>query len=327
MRYFLGVDVGSSKTHALIVDETGQCVGFGHSAGGNHQGRGYNVTTEAIRESFQQAAQMAGVSGAQVAGAGFGIAGYDWPSELEDHLRCVHEATGLICPLEVVNDGVNGLMAGTTHGWGVNVTAGSGVNVRGRDQNGREGRIVGNGIYFGEYGGGIEIVGSALQEVNYAWIKRTLPTTLTGIFLDATGAKSEIDLMEGLSNGYYHLYPAIAIKIFEAAAAGDEAAQRVIRFSGQELGHLAVAVIHQLNLEDEEVEVVQSGSVFDGGALISDPMREVILAAAPKAKIIRLDAPPVLGSLLLGMEAGGFDGYPLRKQIIATTREWLEQAL
>jgi N-acetylglucosamine kinase-like BadF-type ATPase len=325
MAYFLGIDVGSSKTHALIVDDQGRCLGFGHSGGGNHQGRGYEVTTQAIREAFAQAAQMAGVSAAQIAGAGFGIAGYDWPSELEDHLACIKEATGLACPLKVVNDGVNGLMAGTTHGWGVNVTAGSGVNARGRDRQGREGRIVGNGTYFGEYGGGIEIVGSALQEVSYAWIKRNPPTTLTRIFLEATGAKSEIDLMEGLSNGYYHLYPAMAIKIFEAAAAGDEAALRVIRFSGRELGHLAVAVIRQLNLEDEEVEVVQSGSVFDGGALISDPMRDVILASVPKAKIIRLDAPPVLGSLLLGMEAGGFDGYPLREQIIASTREWLEQ--
>jgi hypothetical protein len=91
------------------------------------------------------------------------------------------------------------------------------------------------------------------------------------------------------------------------------------------LGHLAVAIIRQLNLENEAVEVVQSGSVFDGGAPISDPMGEVILAAAPRAKIIRLDAPPVLGSLLLGMEAGGFDGYPLREQIIASIRDWLKQ--
>ncbi len=325
MRYFLGIDVGSSKTHALIVDESGQCLGFGKSGGGNHQGRGYEVTTEAIRESFEQASKMAGLNAGQIAGAGFGIAGYDWPSELEDHLRCIDDATGLTCPVEVVNDGLNGLMAGTTHGWGVNVTAGSGVNVRGRDQHGREGRIVGNGTYFGEYGGGIEIVTSALQEVNYAWIKRNPPTALTPILLTATGAKSEIDLMEGLSNGYYHLYPAIAIQIFEAAQAGDEAAQRVIRFSGQELGHLTVAVIRQLGLEAQAVEVVQSGSVFDGGALLSEPMREIILAAAPQAIIIRLDAPPVLGSLLLGMEAGGFDGYPIRKKISDSVQAWLAQ--
>lgn len=325
MAYFLGIDVGSSKTHALIVDENGQCLGFGKSGGGNHQGHGYEVTTQAIRESFDQASKMAGVSAGQIAGAGFGIAGYDWPSELEDHLRCIDDATGLTCPVEVVNDGVNGLMAGTTHGWGVNVTAGSGVNVRGRNQQGREGRIVGNGIYFGEYGGGIEIVGSALQEVNYAWIKRNPPTALTEIFLNATGAKSEIDLMEGLSNGYYHLYPAMAIQIFEAAQAGDEAALRVIHFSGQELGHLAVAVIRQLEMENDEVEVVQSGSIFDGGALISDPMREVILVVAPNAKIIRLDAQPVLGSLLLGMEVGGFDGYPLRAKISDSVQAWLAQ--
>ncbi len=324
MRYFLGIDVGSSKTHALIVGEDGRCVGFGKAGPGNHQGVGYEGTTKAILHSFNEAIRMAGIGPQQIAGGGFGIAGYDWPSEWNEHATCIR-ATGITCPIEIVNDGVNGLMAGTTHGWGVNVTAGSGVNARGRDRQGREGRIVGNGAYFGEFGGGIEIVGSALQEVNYAWIRRTPPTALTGIFLEVTGAKSEIDLMEGLSNGYYHLYPAIAIKIFEAAAAGDEAARRVIRFSGQELGHLAVAVIRQLNLENEAVEVVQSGSVFDGGAPISDPMREVILAAAPRAKIIRLDAPPVLGSLLLGMEAGGFDGYPLREQIIASIRDWLKQ--
>ncbi|PKN91441.1 MAG: hypothetical protein CVU44_18970 [Chloroflexi bacterium HGW-Chloroflexi-6] len=324
MRYFLGIDVGSSKTHALIVDEEGRCLGFGKAGPGNHQGVGYEGTTRAILDSFHEAVRTARIDPQQIAGGGFGIAGYDWLSELGEHTTCIR-ATGITCPIEVVNDGVNGLMAGTTHGWGVNVTAGSGVNARGRDRQGREGRIVGNGPDFGEYGGGIEIVGKALQEVNYAWIKRNPPTALTGILLEATGAKSEIDLMEGLSNGYYDLYPAIAIKVFEAAEAGDAAARRVIRFSGEELGHLAVAIIHQLNFENEEVEVVQSGSVFDGGAPISDPMRDVILAAAPGAKIIRLDAPPVVGSLLLGMVAGGFDGYPLRKKIIASTNGWLQQ--
>lgn len=324
MRHFLGIDVGSSKTHALIVDEEGQCLGFGKAGSGNQQSVGYEGTTEAIVRSFSEAIKMAGIAPEQISGAGCGIAGYDWPSELDEHQACVR-ATHIRCPIEVVNDGVNGLMAGTTHGWGVNVTAGSGVNVRGRDKAGREGRIVGNGTYFGEFGGGIEIVGSALQEVNYAWIKRTPPTALTGIFLDVTGAKSEIDLMEGLSNGYYHLYPAIAIKIFEAAEAGDPAARRVIHFSGEELGHLAAAVIRQLDFENEEVEVVQSGSVFDGGPMLTDPMRNVILSVAPRAKIIRLNAPPVVGSLLLGMEAGGFDGYPLREKIIASTNRWLKQ--
>ena len=79
-----------------------------------------------------------------------------------------------------------------------------------------EGRVVGNGVDFGEFGGAIEIVFRARQYVNYAWIKRIPPTRLTDIFLEATGAKDEVDLMEGLSNSYYHLFPYLAIQIVEA---------------------------------------------------------------------------------------------------------------
>jgi N-acetylglucosamine kinase-like BadF-type ATPase len=108
MRYFLGVDVGSSKTHALIADETGQCIGLGKAGGGNHQGVGYERLTEVLRMSFAGACQMSGIGPGQIAGAGFGIAGYDFPSEKEDHLRAI-SPLGLSCPVEIINDGANGL--------------------------------------------------------------------------------------------------------------------------------------------------------------------------------------------------------------------------
>src|SRR5512138_2239508 len=102
MRYFLGIDVGSSKTHALIADETGQCVGFGKAGGGNHQGRGYERLADVLQQSFAAASQTSGVTPDQIVGAGFGVAGYDFPSEREDHLRVVG-SLGLSCPVEVVN--------------------------------------------------------------------------------------------------------------------------------------------------------------------------------------------------------------------------------
>ena len=206
MKYFLGIDVGSSKTHALIVDETGRCVGFGKAWGGNHQSVGYEGFFNAIHDSFAGAKEMSGATNAQIAGAGFGVAGYDFPSDRESHLQEIAKL-GLSCPFEIVNDGVNGLLAGATRGVGVNVTAGSSNNCRGRNRDGMEGRIVGNGPPFGEYGGGIEIVQRGLQMVNHAWIKRIPPTTLTQIYIDAVGAKNEMDLMEGLSNEQYHLFP------------------------------------------------------------------------------------------------------------------------
>ena len=323
MNYFLGIDVGSSKTHALIVDESGRCVGFGKSGGGNHQGVGYERLGEVLQYSFISACRMAGISLRQIAGAGFGVAGYDFPSEHEAHLQAV-ASLGLSCPLEIVNDGWNGLFAGATHGIGVNVTAGSGVNCRGRGRQGQEGRVVGNGVDFGEFGGAIEIVFRARQYVNYAWIKRIPPTRLTGIFLEATGARDEMDLMEGLSNNYYHLFPYLAIQIVDAARTGDHAALEVIHWSGRELAWLAISVARQIEMESDDVEIIQSGSVFEAGEILIGPMRKCIQEHCPGAKLVRLDGPPVVGPVLLGMEQAGFDGYAVRSRMIQTAKEIIQ---
>ena len=320
MRYFLGIDVGSSKTHALIVDETGQCVGFGKSGGGNHQGVGYARLEAVLKESFEAARQMSGVEKSQIVAAGFGVAGCDFPSDRQGHLQAI-AALGLACPVEVVNDGMNGLLAGATRGIGVNVTAGSGTNCRGRGRDKREGRIVGNGIEFGEFGGAIEITARALQLVNYAWIKRIPPTRLTKVLLETTGAKNEIDLMEGLSNQKYHLFPSMAVAIIQAAREGDTAARELVQWAGEELGWLAVAVARQIEMENEEVEVIQSGSVFEAGEIITNPMRDVVMKYLPKAKLMRLDGPPAVGAVILGMEQVDFDGYAVRDNMICTAKE------
>jgi N-acetylglucosamine kinase-like BadF-type ATPase len=320
MKYFLGIDVGSSKTHALIVDETGQCIGFGKAGGGNHQNAGYDGLTEVLRRSFAEACAMSGVEVSSICGAGFGVAGCDFPSDREPHLQVIG-SLGLSYPVEVVNDGMNGLLAGATSGFGVNVTAGSSNNCRGRGKNGREGRIVGNGITFGEFGGGYEIAWRGLQMVNYAWIKRIPPTALTQIYIEAAGARDEMDLMEGLSNSQYHLFPYLAVKVIEAAREGDSAACDVLQWAGEELGWLAVSVARQIEMQDQEVEIIQSGSVFEAGELITKPMRELILKHCPKARLIRLDGPPVVGAVILGMEQAGFDGYAIRENIIRTAKE------
>jgi N-acetylglucosamine kinase-like BadF-type ATPase len=320
MKYFLGIDVGSSKTHALIADETGTCIGFGKAWGGNHQGAGYDGLEDVLRVSFDGALKRSGVEKGHIAGAGFGVAGYDFPSDRESHLQSI-AALGLSCPVEVVNDGWNGLFAGATFGIGVNVTAGSSNNCRGRNKLGKEGRIVGNGPTFGEYGGGIEIAARALQVVNYAWIKRTPPTTLTKILLDYTSAKDELELMEGFSNDYFHLAPFLAMEVIRVAQEGDAAARSIIHWAGEELGWLAVSVARQIEMENEGVEIIQSGSIFEAGEIITNPMRDVILRHCPKAKIIRLDGPPVVGAVILGMEHADFDGYTIREKIIQTAKE------
>ena len=130
--------------------------------------------------------------------------------------------------------------------------------------------------------------------------------------------------MEGLSNGQYHLFPYLAIQVLQAAREGDHAAQEVIGWAGEELGWLAVSVARQIEMENEELEIVQSGSVFEAGELITDPMRAFVLKHCPQAKLIRLNCPPVVGAVILGMEQAGFEGNAVRDVIVKTAIEMVK---
>lgn len=93
--------------------------------------------------------------------------------------------------------------------------------------------------------------------------------------------------------------------VFKVAGDGDSVSRQLIHWAGCELGELANAVIRQLDFQSLAFDVVLAGSMFEGGSLLTDPMRETILRVAPGARFVRLDAPPVVGAVLMGMEMGG----------------------
>ena len=53
MNYFLGIDIGATKSHALIADENGCAVGFGQGGPGNHEVVGYEGLTATLQADHQ----------------------------------------------------------------------------------------------------------------------------------------------------------------------------------------------------------------------------------------------------------------------------------
>ena len=43
-QFFLGIDAGGTKTHALIADENGRAAGFGSGGPGNWQSVGFEAS-------------------------------------------------------------------------------------------------------------------------------------------------------------------------------------------------------------------------------------------------------------------------------------------
>ena len=320
-RYFLGVDVGATKSHALIADDGGRALGFGEGGPGNPEGVGYEGLAQVLQTITGEALAAAGIDVGQIAGAGFGIGGYDWPSQREPTLEAI-ASLGLNAPLEIVNDAISGLLAGAAEGWGVAVVAGTSCNCWGWDPDRREGRMIGFS-WLGEAAGGGELVLKALQAVAHEWTWRGPPTDLTQAFVELTGARDAEDLLEGLTMGRIQLGAAAAPVVFRVAAEGDSVAQELIQWAGRELGSLAIGVIHQLGFEELTFDVVMAGSFFDGSPVLADCLRETVHAAAPGACLVRLRVPPVVGGVLLGMEQAGHDPLPLRETLIRSTQDLL----
>ena len=305
MRYYLGADLGATKTHTLIVDETGRASGFGESGPGNHESVGYDGMFQSMKNGMEQALRAAGLKKENITGAGFGVAGYDWPSEASITAETIRRL-GLNAPFTFVNDAVPGLVAGAEEGWGVVVVSGTGSNCRGWDrEHKREGRVTGHGVLMGEGAGGTELLHRSMQLIGYAWSKRGPMTALADAIVKYIGAKDLEDLMRGYTTYEFEIGAEAAPIVFRVAEEGDPVAQELIHWAGCELGEMANAVIRQLEFENLAFDVVMTGSMFEGGARLIKPMRETIHKLAPKARLVRLTAPPVLGAAMLGMEAGG----------------------
>ena len=221
--YFLGIDVGGSKTHALIADEQGRACGFGKAGPGNHEGVGYDGLSAAMQAATRQALAQAGITPLQIAGAGFGLGGYDWPTELPPTLEAIRPL-GLAAPLEVVNDAMIGLIAGTQEGWGLAVVSGSGCNCWGRTGLHRQhkyGNVTGMGYPMGEGAGAGEMVSEAVRRVSRAWSRRGPATCLTEVFCQLVGVKTATELIEGLTQERFEIRGRAAPLIFKVAEQGD----------------------------------------------------------------------------------------------------------
>lgn len=204
--------------------------------------------------------------------------------------------------------------------------AGTSNNCWGWNAQHQIGRVTGNGGMFGEYGGSGELVEKAVAAVASHWTMRGPQTALSDAFVSYCGARSLADLLEGLIQGWYRIGPAAAPLVFQTAEADDPVAGETIRWAARELASLAAGVIRQIGLEQQAFDVVLVGSMYNGGPLLLDPLAEAVWAVAPGARLVRLHAPPVVGAVLLGMQAGGIDPRPRRSTLTASALELLSDA-
>ena len=325
--YFLGADLGGTKTRVMIADSAGNVIGFGEGGPGNHESVDYDGVQTSLQNAATAAFESSGLRPNQISGSGFGVAGYDWPNEKAPTLKVI-ATLGLNGRIELVNDVELGILAGSPRLWGVAVVSGTGCNCRGWDeQRTRFGRVTGGGTEFGEGAGAGELIFKTCIALGRAWTGAGPSTALVDAFCERKSCKDLAELLQELICRNIELNASDAPLVFEVAKSGDPVAVEIVRWAGHELGIMASAVIRQLGFESIEFDLVQIGSMFDGSPLLSKEMKKVVHEQAPHANFIRLQEPPVLGAVLLGMQAAGRKVFnEERNRLIATLPEYLKRS-
>ncbi len=94
--------------------------------------------------------------------------------------------------------------------------------------------------------------------------------------------------------------------LLDAAAAGDVPAREAADTLADEVVTFVRAAVNRLGVAGEEVEVVLGGGIFEtSNRDFHDRVAAGIRAAAPRAQLVHLEAPPVLGAALIGLDALG----------------------
>jgi N-acetylglucosamine kinase-like BadF-type ATPase len=234
----------------------------------------------------------------------FALAGADYPSDIRRLERGIG-ALGIAREVVVVNDTMAALRAGSRRPWGVALICGQGVNGAGVAPDGRVARFDGVGDISGDWGGGGSVGSAAQAAAVRARDGRGPRTHLERLVPAHFGLSTPGALVRALYDGRIEQerLGELSPVVFEAAVGGDVVAREIVDRLADELGVMAVALIRRLRLGRLDPDVVLAGGVFRAeDPAFYERIRAAVLKAAPAARIVRLDVPPVHGSALLSLE-------------------------
>jgi N-acetylglucosamine kinase-like BadF-type ATPase len=236
----------------------------------------------------------------------FCLAGIDLPVD-EERLAPAIAAKEWTTELVLRNDTFAVSRAGTMSPWGVGVVCGTGMNCAGTGPDGRTVRFPALAELSGDFapGGawlGVRALGLALRASDGRGPGTSLRERVPD-YLGYADAESVLGAVYAGELSYNRLFE-LARVLLDAAAAGDVPAREAADTLADEVVAFVRAAVNRLDVADEEVEVVLGGGIFEtGDREFHERVAGGIRATAPRAKLVRLQAPPVLGAALLGLDA------------------------
>jgi N-acetylglucosamine kinase-like BadF-type ATPase len=310
----LAIDGGNSKTDVALVAEDGTLLASVRGPGASHEDFGLGEALRRLGDTVRLAADQAGLPNRAVGPiarhTSACLAGADLPEE-EAQLTEAIQKQGWSLTSAVANDTFAVLRAGLTPGpgerpWGIAVTCGAGINCVGVGPDGATTRFLAFGLLSGDWGGGAGLGQQAVWHAIRAEDGRGEPTELRAAVPAFYRLPSMRDVVVAFHLGKLGeddllRLPAV---LFATAQAGDAVARSLIERQAEEIVTMAVTAINRLDLAGgPAIPVVLGGGVLEArNPLLTDAITGRLAETAPTAVVRIVDAPPVTGAALLGLD-------------------------
>jgi N-acetylglucosamine kinase-like BadF-type ATPase len=312
----LAIDGGGSKTDVALVAADGSLLASARGGASNHQVVGPDAALAVLVSLVREVAGKAGlaVDAPVAAHTSACLAGADLPDE-EAELTARLSAQGWSATVTVVNDTFAVLRAGLDDDvpgrhWGISVECGQGTNCAGLAPDGRSFRFVALGDISGDWGGGGDLGPDALWWAARAEDGRGPDTELRRAVPAHFGVSRVEDVTLGVYRGTigYAQLPGLTPVLLAVASSGDEVARGVVLRQADEICAMAMVAARNLGLADGApdggpVPVVLGGSVLTArDPLLTSAIIDRLAKQLPGAEVRIIEAPPVLGAALLGLD-------------------------
>lgn len=316
MNYVLGIDGGGSKTVCILMNDTHQIIGRGQAGAANYQTIGKAAALKSIEAAILQAANTALKSKdvITITAICLGLAGVGRVEDIEIVKSIIKELQNNqslpirwdLQPSHIVicNDAFIALVGGIGHPVGIVVAVGTGSIVFGRNSQGETKRVGGWGYILGDEGSAYQIAIAGMQAALKAYDGREKHTRLIEDFqqhLDLASIEDLIAVIYRQGWGVKQI-AALAPIVDLAAASGDEVANHIIDDAVQELVKATSTVMTTIFTPDVVLEIVTTGSVWQGRCKIHDRFTTAILQKYPQVKVIFPRYEPAYGACLLAWQ-------------------------
>ena len=299
----VAIDGGGSKTDAVALTLDGRIVGRATGPGTSPHFIGVDAAVAQIDGLVREVA-----SGHPIAQANVYLSGLDLPSEVETFHRAIGRLDWSSDSTIVDNDLYALMRSGTSEPDAVAVVCGTGINALGQRADGANARFAALGTISGDWGGGTGLGEAAIWHAARDADRRGPATSLTAAVPEVFGLTTIADVTEGIHLGriQYGDLARIAPLVFAHADRGDGIARQLVEHQGTEVAIMAISCLERLDLLGREIPVVLGGGILaNRHEVLWAALEAELHGRAPRARIVHVTTPPIVGAALLALESGG----------------------